>query len=257
MKHRIVPVKNVVRLSEASDALIYRSMGMPGMGLIWGPTGYGKTTAATWLINRVHGVYVRPMATSTPTSFLGSILRELDQEARGNCAQMVERIVEALATSNRPLFVDEADYIAERARLTETLRDIHDLSTVPVVLIGMAGIQRKLGQRQQLSGRIAQWVEFGPADLEDARALSDGLCEIPVADDLLERLHRAAGGEVRRITVGLGRIEQHGRARSLDSMTLADWTLGDEGFFLPRAEPRQRAGAGARRPGKIAAFGGR
>ncbi|WP_435100790.1 AAA family ATPase [Arhodomonas sp. AD133] len=252
MRHRIVPVKNVARLSEASDALIQRGLGMPGMGLIWGHTGYGKTTAATWLINRVNGVYVRPIATTTPSTFLGSILRELDQEPKGSCAQMVERIVERLATSMRPLFVDEADYVADSKKLTETLRDIHDLSTVPVVLIGMAGIQRKLAQRQQLAGRIAQWVEFTAADLEDARALADGLCEVGVADDLLERLHRASGGEIRRITVGLGRIEQHAKARSLDVIGAADWTLGDEGFFLPRAggDAPKRAG------GKVAAIQG-
>lgn len=250
MKHRIVPIKNVIALSEASDALIHRGMGMPGMGLIWGQTGAGKTTAATWLINRVHGVYVRALSTSTPSSFLGSILRELDQEPGGSCAQMVERIVERLATSMRPLFIDETDYVADSKRLTETLRDIHDLSTVPVVLIGMQGIQRKLQHREQLSGRIAQWVEFGPADHEDARALTDGLCEVEVADDLLERLHSAAGGEVRRICVGLGRIEQHARARSLDRISLADWSHGDEGFFIPRAagSPGARGSNGAARP---------
>ncbi|MFP4131295.1 MAG: AAA family ATPase [Thiohalospira sp.] len=254
MRHRIVPVKNVARLSEASDSLIHRGLGMPGMGLLWGHTGYGKTTAATWLINRVHGVYVRPIATTTPSTFLASILRELDLEAKGSCAQMVERIVEALATSNRPLFVDEADYLADSKKLTETLRDIHDLSTVPVVLIGMAGIQRKLAQRQQLSGRIAQWVEFGPADLEDARHLADALAEVEVQDDLLERLHHASGGEVRRITVGLGRIEQQAQVRSLEAIGAADWTLGDEGFFLPRSGNGQSGGRGK---SKVTAMGGR
>lgn len=257
MRHRIVPVKNVARLSEASEALIQRGLGMPGMGLIWGHTGFGKTTAATWLINRVNGVYVRPIATTTPSTFLGSILRELDQEAKGSCAQMVERIVEALATSMRPLFIDEADYLADSKKLTETLRDIHDLSTVPVVLIGMAGIQRKLAQRQQLSGRIAQWVEFGPADLEDARWLADGLAEVAVQDDLLERLHRAAGGEVRRITVGLGRIEQQAKVRSLESIGAADWTLGDEGFFLPRTGGDGGSQKGGRGPAKVSSMGGR
>ena len=63
MKYAIAPVKNVVRLSQAGDALNNRALGMPGMGLIWGPTGYGKTTAATWFINRCDGVYVRAMAT--------------------------------------------------------------------------------------------------------------------------------------------------------------------------------------------------
>jgi len=255
VKHRIIPVKNVARVHEASEALIQRDLGMPGMGLIYGETGYGKSTAATWLVNRTRGVYVRAMATSTPSSLLGSILRELDQDPKGSCAQMVERIVELLARSGRPLFIDEADYLADSKRLTETLRDIHDLSLVPVILVGMAGIQRKLVHRRQLSGRLAQWVEFQPCDFEDARALADGMCEVEVADDLLARLHKHAAGEIRRITVGLGRIEHYARARSLESVCAADWREGDEGFFLGggrgRAPARPKGGA------KVAAIGGR
>lgn len=231
MRYKIVPVKNIARLSEASHALIERSLGMPGMGVIWGDTGAGKSTAAAWLNTQVHGVYVRARKLSTPSSFLGSILRELDIEPKLTCAAMVDQIVERLAQTGRPLMVDEADYVAEKATLTETLRDIHDLSTVPVILIGMKGIQRKLDTRRQISGRLAQWVEFAPMDAEDARLVADQLCEVQVADDLLFDLLAKAGGEIRRVVVGLARIEQLAKARGMGSMAAADWQ-GD--YFMGR-----------------------
>ena len=232
MRNIIVPTENIANLQEASNALMQRDAGLPGMGLIYGDTGFGKSTAAAWLSNRVHGVYVRARALSTPSSFLGSILSELDIEPVRSCAGMVDQIVERLALSGRPLMIDEADYVAEKTRLTDTLRDVHDLSTVPVILIGMAGIQRKLDRRRQLSGRLAQWVEFTPMDGDDARALADSLCEVTVADDLLTDLNAQAGGEIRRVVVGLKNVEQRARQLGQDALDLKGW--GKREYFVGR-----------------------
>ncbi|MEJ1358303.1 MAG: ATP-binding protein [Candidatus Sedimenticola sp. (ex Thyasira tokunagai)] len=246
MKFKILPVKNVSRLNEAGQALIQRDLGMPGMGLIWGPTGYGKTTAATWFINQCHGVYIRAMRLWSPKTMLTALARELDLDVKGrNNGEMVEAIIHRLAETGRPVFIDEADYIVESRRLTDTLRDIHDLSTVPVILIGMHGIEKRIRGNEQFTGRIAQWVSFEGLDMIDARLLADGLAEVKIADDLLQQLHRAAspknrqggascGAEVRRLVVGLGRIEQYARSRGLQSISAAEWTNGNE-FFIGKA----------------------
>jgi Cdc6-like AAA superfamily ATPase len=226
MRSRIVPVSNVARLSAASEALLNREPGMPGMGLIHGDTGLGKTTAVTWLITRNNGVYVRALSTTTPSSLLRTIARELDLESRPSNVETVEVIVQRLAETGRPLFVDEADYLVTSAKLVETLRDIHDLATVPVVLIGMAGIQRKLRSRPQLTGRIAQWVEFQPASADDLRMLATQLVEVTIADDLLARLHEASRGSMRLAVVGMGHIEALAKAKNLTTVTLADWPRG-------------------------------
>lgn len=231
MKTKIVPVSNVARLSAASEALLNRTPGMPGMGLIHGDTGLGKTTAVTWLITRNNGVYVRALSTTTPRSLLRTIARELDLDARPSNVETVEIIVQKLAETGRPLFVDEADYLVTQTRLVETLRDIHDLATVPVVLIGMAGIQRKIKSRQQLTGRMAQWVEFQPATLEDVRMLAQQLMEVVIEDSLLHALHEAARGSMRLLVVGLARVETLARAKGMDAIGLADWPRGSAFFF--------------------------
>lgn len=233
MKSRIVPISNVARLSEAASALVDRPYGMPGMGLIEGETGYGKSTAAAWMITRLNGVYVRALATSTPSSLLDSICKELQISRRPTNVGTVEEIVRRLAESQRPVFIDEADYLVEQKRLVETLRDIHDLATVPVVLIGMAGIRRKLTRWTQVTGRIAQWVDFQPSTFEDAKLLARELAEVTIADDLVRQLHVATHGSVRLIVVGLGRIEQFARSRGLSQVSAADWTGGD--FFIGTA----------------------
>lgn len=238
MKSKIVPISNVARLSEAARALMDRPPGMPGMGLIEGQTGYGKTTAAAWIITRTNGVYVRALAMTTPSSLLEAICKELGVMRRATNVGTVEEIVRKLAETQRPVFIDEADYVAEQKKLIETLRDIHDLATVPVVLIGMDGIRRKLTQWKQLTGRIAQWVDFQPSTVDDVRLLARELAEVAIADDLVTKLHAATQGSVRLTVVGLGRIEQFARSRGLDRVGALEWGSGD--FFIGAAPTPRR-----------------
>ena len=258
MRATTLPIKNISRLIEAGDALIRRVPGMPGMGMVWGPTGYGKSTATAWYVNQVNGVYIRAQALWSPKVMLGAIARELEVDGHGrNNGELVEMIVNRLAETGRPLFIDEADYIVERKLLTDTLRDIHDLSTAPVVLIGMHGIERKIRANPQFTGRIAQWVAFEGVDAEDARMLANGLCEVEVSDDLLDALRKEAspkgqldaGAEVRRVVVGLGQIEHYARSRGKSRMALEDWPKG-RSFFLGSA-PAPAAATGKNKVAKL------
>lgn len=250
MRYKTIPVKNIARLKDAGDALISRAHGMPGMGLIWGPTGYGKTTAVTWFVNQCHGVYVRAMELWAPSCMLSALAGEIDIDIKGlNNGKMVEAIVKGLVETGRPIFIDEADYVVESKRLINTLRDIHDLSTVPVILVGMHGIEKNIKKNEQFTGRISQWVNFEGIDHNDCRLLADGLTEVKIENDLLQKLFKAAtpktkdtrGAEVRRLVVGLGRIERCARASGLSAIGLNEWPHGDE-FFIGSAVATGGAG---------------
>ena len=241
MKQLVVPVKNIARLAEASDSLLTRTPGPPGIGLIYGRSGLGKTTATAWFVNQCNGVYVRALSSWSSTAMLETILRELELEATKNrCALMVDQIVDNLRLTGRPLFLDEFDYIVENKKMTETLRDIHDLSAVPIVLIGMQGVQRKVQIREQFANRIAQWVEFKPADYEDCRLLCDSLCEIEVQDDLLRKLYQASGGVIRLLVIGLDSIERRARVSGLKVIGADRW--GSMEFFLSDSPKSKKRG---------------
>jgi DNA transposition AAA+ family ATPase len=226
----MVNVRNVGRLAAAGDALLNRAYGMPGMGCIYGKTGYGKSTACAWYMNHCNGVYVRAMALWSPAAMLDTILRELDLHPRGSNAQKINHAVEQLSRTGRPLFIDEADYIVRTERMVETLRDFHDLALVPVVLIGMDELPRKIATLEKLSGRVSQWVHFRPCDLADASKLAAELAEVEVDDDLVAAVHKASAGSVRLIVVGLSRVEAFARARGAKRVSLADW--GNRKFHL-------------------------
>lgn len=236
MKSEVVPVKNVMRLAAAGEALIKRAPGMPGIGLVHGETGYGKTTAMDWYANKVNAVYVRARATWTPKSMLGAIAKELRLPPKGSCDDTMEAIIERLCFARRPVFVDEADYIVDSKKMTESLRDLHDNALVPVILIGMGQIEEKLAARKQFTGRVMQNVQFHPLDIADTRKVADSLCEVGIRDDLLAQIHSDANGACRNIVVSLAEAERIGKARGLRDVGVAD--LGRRGKLFTGEAPK-------------------
>ncbi|WP_421210046.1 AAA family ATPase [Aeromonas enteropelogenes] len=230
MKSTIVPVNNVIRLSVAGNELMNRPLNTPGLGLVYGQPGLGKTTAVTWYVNQVNGVYVRAMRCCTPLSLLKDICEELELPTPRSSRDAIRAITLEMAEKNRPLFIDEADYLMGRADLVETVRDIHDVSTVPVILIGMKDIAKKLKSYPQFASRVMKWIEFGFCTFEDARQIADDMCDgFRVADDLLLKLLTDANKEIRRIVVGLYQLEKTAKTKGLEELTCRDF---DGQFFL-------------------------
>lgn len=241
MRNELALTKNVAALQVAFESLATRDLGVPGMGLVHGYTGAGKTTAITRLVNRTNGVYVRATSGWTPTSMLAKIMSELGSAPLQRRADMLDWIQNELMATQRPLFVDEADYLvgASHKPMLESLRDLHDLASVPVVLIGMQGIEKRLIPNKQLTRRISHWVEFMPSDLEDAATLAATVCEVGIDEELLQRLHTEAKGSVGLMVVGLSRVESLAKANGWRKVTAAQW--GDRKLFMGGA-PRGAEG---------------
>lgn len=222
MKSRIVPVKNIARLSKASKALLNRATGAPGIGLVDGLAGYGKSLGTTWLSVQTPSIYVRALALWTPSGMLGAMCKELRQPVGGSCGAMVERIAEVLLRTKQTVFIDEADYLTRRTSLIETLRDLHDLTTVPVILIGETGIEQKLAHLTRFTSRIAEHVTFEPLDIDDTALLAKEMCEVRIQPDLLSKIHSDTKGNTRNIVVSLSRAEQIALANGSDTICAAD-----------------------------------
>ncbi|MBI4784095.1 MAG: ATP-binding protein [Oscillatoriophycideae cyanobacterium NC_groundwater_1537_Pr4_S-0.65um_50_18] len=232
MQHKLVRVKNVISLSKAYEESIGSNSDVPKMGLLYAPPGFGKTTAATWLVTKENGIYVRAAATWTLTEMMTAILKELSLEPLNLPSKMLEPIVEQMKALDRPLFVDESDYLLRNPRMLEVARDIHDLSKKPVWFISADGLEKKIVNRAKISDRISQWVQFHKLDSSDAKKVADELCEVKVSDDLIELLHSKANGSIRRVTVGLSRIESFAKSRAMDSIDAKEW--GEKPFFLTK-----------------------
>lgn len=241
MKNAIAPVKNIARLAELGDSLVTQSGNLPGIAVCHGESGIGKSTGLTWLsTTKLNACYVRALQVWSPSSMLQAIARELDIDPVRSLSTMMDAIVAELSRSNRPLIVDEADYVVDQARLLNTLRDLHDLSTMPLILVGMADFVRKLRSRtdqRQFAGRVALDLEFRPLDLADVAILATTLAEIEIAEDLLALLHEKSQGITRLVCVGLARIESFARHGGIKKVTRTQW--GDRSLNLVSSDTKK------------------
>lgn len=235
MKTKIAIVSNVIATQMMVEALNERAYGVPGIGLIYGDPGLGKTTATAWLVNRCDGIYIRATSGMSLAQLLRQIVKELSGPDIYSRELMLNYIVESMAISNRPLFIDEADYLLSDKNTLEIVRDIHDLTNCPVVLIGMESVRRKLQRHRQFYNRISEWLEFQPTAFEDLQIIVKAVIDpsLTIHQELLTQLLNDTDGEVRRIITGLSKIEAFALANGLNEIDLQQW--GSKEFFLKKA----------------------
>ena len=54
----IAPLKNVATLMMMIEALRTRAVGLPGIGVFSGDSGYGKSVAAQYAMNKTSAIYI-------------------------------------------------------------------------------------------------------------------------------------------------------------------------------------------------------
>jgi DNA transposition AAA+ family ATPase len=199
----IAQLRNVALFAEAMTACIMRPPHLPGLMCFHGPSGYGKSFAATYAANVHRAFYVEARSSWTKRALCVAILREIGVEPQQRVYEMQQQIADALATQQRPLILDEADHVLAAGAI-EIVRDIHEASGAVVALIGEERLPNKLRAVERVHNRVLRWEGAVPSDLTDARALALLYCPgLQVADDLLQAVLQASRGGARRVCVNL------------------------------------------------------
>lgn len=226
MRSKTVPIANVRLLMAAMDFLMQRSPGQPGIGLVWGAPGYGKTSATKWMANKVNALLLNAWPTWSPSSLLGKLMEEMGARPLPRIQAMIDFLVRELIIRPRPIVIDEADFIADKPILVDTLRTLHDVVDVPIIMVGMGDFRRRAAHRPQLQRRIVRDVEFKPATLQDARQLADELCEVTIQDDLVAALHARGGGSVGLFVNELANAEFFARKHRMTALDVPVYLEG-------------------------------
>ena len=231
MHDQTVLTKNVLKLMLALEHLRTRGTGVPGLGLIYGRTGTGKTTALAHLVAHSKGIHVRAYSAITLSSLLEDLCVEVGVEvnSRRN-ADKYRQVRDALKETPMAVFIDEGDYLLHDSRMLDGLRDLHDEAGVPVMLVGMEGIDRKLARNPQFARRITQRILFESCDLEDAKLVTDARCDVAIAPDLLALMHRKTQGGIGNMINALAAFEAFAKGNRMARLDLAAW--GDRSMFL-------------------------
>ena len=232
----VAPLRNVAALLTLIERVKSRAHGLPGMATFYGPSGYGKTTAATYATNRFRACHIQVQALWRAKTLLQEIVIELGQRPARTAPEMFNQAAEELARSGRPLLLDEADHLAKDTMI-EVVRGLYEASGVPVILIGEELLPQKLMRWERVHGRMLDWVASEPACLDDVRHLAPIYAPgIEIADDLRDHLLVASRRSIRRVAVNLAMVSEFARVRNLTRMARADW----KGSFFTGEAPAPR-----------------
>jgi len=237
----IAPLRNVALMMGLVERLRTRTPGLPGIGVLHGFSGYGKSLATTYTANKLRGkaAYVEVRSSWTRKTLMEALLVELGEPTRSaTVATMVDKAAEALMRERKVLFVDEADHVADRGML-ELVRDLHDIAGTPIVLIGEEGLPRKIERFERVHNRVLAFEPALPCDRADARHLAKLYCGgIDVADELLDHLVAALGGCTRRVATNLDLIRETAMVQGWSCVDRAAW--GDRPLNTGKAVIRPR-----------------
>lgn len=233
------PLANVGLCLGALKGAMTRPIHLPGLVVMYGPSGLGKSTAASVAATQLHAYYVEVKSSWTKKAFYESILKEMGIVPAKTIYAMEGQVTGQLAASGRPLIVDEADYLVSKGSI-EVIRDIYEGSNAAILLIGEENLSSNLERWERIHNRVLEWVPAQYADIDDAKALRAMYCKkVEIADDLLEHVHSVSKGVARRICVNLERVEQGALAAGKRVMDKATW--GDRPLSTGESPKRRQS----------------
>jgi DNA transposition AAA+ family ATPase len=236
---KIVPLTNVGLLSSAIDRALQRPVGLPGLVVMYGASGLGKSISAAFAANMHRAYYVECRDTWTKKAFLLAILREMGMVPSRTLSEMVDQVAEQLSLSGRPLLVDDVQYLLDKAT-ANVLTDIYNASQGTIVLIGEERVPASLAKLERLHNRVLEWVPAQPATLDDLRSLAQATYPtLTIDDELLDDLRKKTRGCLRRAAVNLYRVNGEAQALGIEQVGMAQW--GNRGWFTGEAPAARRA----------------
>ena len=215
LMHKLfVKTRNVKNFIGLMNNLIDKSNEVPKMGLIYGDPGLGKTQTAVWWATNNDAVYVRAQNKMTCRWLLEKIVYELGESPSRKMADLIEQCITHLRLKPQIIIIDEVDYLINRNRIVETLRDLHDLTGVPIVLIGMQEAKTKLGKYRHLYDRISEIIEFKPFSKDDLDVIVEELSEIKITDEAKEIFFEKTN-RFRQVIKGISLLENLAKTNGL------------------------------------------
>lgn len=221
MKQIFARTSNVTRFCAAMERLGKRDDALPGMALVFGEPGLGKTRTALWWALQNGGVFIRTKKLMSGRWLLEEIVAELGESPAYRTSDLFRQCVEQLLSRPRTLIIDEVDYLAYDARVLETLRDLHDVAGTPLIFIGMDKADKKLNRYRHLYDRFVEVVRFRPLTRDDVASVAEQLCEVRLTGDAVDFIH-AEADRFRQVLRWLYKAEARARANDLEEISAAN-----------------------------------
>lgn len=219
MRNEFIKTENVLKFEDVCADLESReSLIGPSLAMVTGPAGRGKSEAAKRYATQSDAVYIPPVAVRTPLMLLQDICFEFSAIKPGRTSACLTLIEEEQRRKRRLIIIDEADLVEMRS--LELLRNLNELTGGPILLIGEDDLKRKLGNRPRLSSRIRRKLTFAPISAADVALFYKRSLNQDLSAEVVQRLHKAAGGDWRPVLTIALTIERMMQASGLNDVAL-------------------------------------
>lgn len=217
MKKVFVKTKNVKRFITMTNNLQNRAEGVPGMGLVYGEPGLGKTQTINWWAFKNDALLIRCTKLMTPKWLLTEILSEMDEVVPYRISECFNLVIKNLIQNPQVLIVDEIDYLTIDSNIIETLRDIHDKTNIPVIFVGMAQAHSRLRRFKHLYDRLSEIIKFEPFTPADISLIVKELSEVEMTDCAIKYIAHSTN-RFRQIVKLINKAEILAKANGLSSV---------------------------------------
>lgn len=221
MKRNVfVKTNNVMEFFHVAENLQTVEAGLPGMGLVHGVKGLGKTTVAIHYAAQKdnNAIYVRGKNDWSYTWMMDEMLFELGITPRRGEKAKHDDLVGALLDYPRLVIVDETNIV--KTSLLETLRAIHDLTQNPFLFIGHEGVSDRLMRMGPFFDRIIYKTELKPLRLNDLEAYCAQALDVPIDGEVIKAVLTRASGNFRKSVAQLKNLEDQAKVRGAGSINL-------------------------------------
>lgn len=206
MNKNFVKTKNVKEFVGFMEELKSLPPNIPKIALVYGDYGLGKSETIKWWTFKNDCIYVRANKGMSVRWLLSEISEELGEEPYWHSQETFNMIENKLKQNPKTIIIDEIDYLINN-NVIEILRDMHDKTDCPFVLVGMANIDKKLSRFPHLKDWIYKAYKFESYDSQDIKQIISELSEIPITPDGLEYL-ATRHNQFRQIIKLINKIEK-------------------------------------------------
>lgn len=200
----------------------------------YGKPGVGKTRCITeYAVRKMTTLPISILCSANITTryFAQRLARALSLNETLPTAKLEDMIAEKLKRNPRPIFIDQANYLNERA--LGTICYIWEIARVPVVLIGTKDLYElfttsRLTEdvRAQLSSRVAMHYPLAELSVAEVKAIIQRALGAEATEEVISQIYNVTGGVHRHVDMIVPRINEL-KARNEDKLARGEVSMSD------------------------------
>jgi len=230
VKEKLVSTENVVLADKIIGRL--KSKESPGMILLYGEAGMGKTYYADKRTFSHGWCYYRMRATETAKSFLQQVYKRLNKVysgsneiLRGSTAKLEDACIEMLLKLPNQVFViDETNFCAQfrKWEIIEVIRDFRDTAHANIIMIGEHDTRKVLESYNPHFFSRCEFINFTANTAQDVAMVMKSCSEVEFDKGVYDLVVKKFKGNLRKVQSFIQDCEVTAVDNELTKITLKD-----------------------------------